>query len=294
MSEKALGRIAENMETRSQYLDLSHCGIEGSLPMELAALTWLLELDLDSNNLYDQSSHSASNLHPPTNQRPSLQALAGLKALRKLELNHTFVTAIAPLAGLHHLERLSLANAPVRDIAPLARLGKLQELCLLGTAVVDITPLAGLKQLQMLWLDETAVADITPLAGLGKLRVLELKDTKVRNITALAGLDQLHSLSLCGTVVVDITPVKGLSQLQRLSCNYTAVANLSDAPISDIGPLKALIEEGLKVKSGEFDMYYEFSGIFVYDCPLTNPPKDVAERGNASILDFWATEAHRS
>jgi Leucine-rich repeat (LRR) protein len=81
---------------------------------------------------------------------------------------------LAPLAGLTALRSLDLTNTQIADLAPLAGLAALQSLTLWNTKVADLAPLAGLTALQVLDLEGTQVADLAPLAGLAALQKLYL------------------------------------------------------------------------------------------------------------------------
>ncbi|MCB9317056.1 MAG: hypothetical protein H6569_13030 [Lewinellaceae bacterium] len=57
--------------------------------------------------------------------------------------------------------------------------------------------------------------------------------------------------------------------------------NCQNTKLSDLRPLKKIIESGYKVQWG-------FGGnINVRDCPLTNPPREIVEQGNKAILRYW-------
>ena len=85
MSQKALDRIAANLKSKEKTLDLSNCGIQGRVPMELAELTWLEELDLRDNDIEDRApTHPSKPLLTSGGQTHPLQALADLHCLGPL------------------------------------------------------------------------------------------------------------------------------------------------------------------------------------------------------------------
>ncbi|WP_291298784.1 leucine-rich repeat domain-containing protein [Elioraea sp.] len=167
--------------------------------------------------------------HPPLTD---LAPVAGLVALRRLDLTGNEVSDITPLTHLAGLQILGLGGTRVRDIGALAHLSELRELWLNQTQAENITPLARLSALRTLDLSLTLVSDIAPLAGLSGLQALLLGGTRVSDIAPLAGLAALQSLNLSGTQVSDIAPLAGLANLRSLS--------LSGTQVSDFSPLASL------------------------------------------------------
>ena len=144
--------------------------------------------------------------------------------------------------------------------------------------LADLAPLAGLTALQSLYVGGTQVSDLAPLAGLTALRSLNVYNTQVSDLAPLAGLTALQSLVLYSTQVNDLAPLAGLTALRSL---YVA-----GTQVSDLAPLLALIRRGLPVKWSS--ALYERAGIYVEDCPLTNPPPEIVQQGNEAILNYFA------
>jgi len=92
---------------------------------------------------------------------------------------------------------------------------------------------------------------------------------------------RLRRLYLSNTPVTDLTPLAGLTDSRELS--------LSKTQVKDLAPLTALIKRGCSVRWASFSE--ENSGIYVRDCPLTNPPPEVVARGNEAILNYFAERA---
>ncbi len=59
--------------------------------------------------------------------------------------------------------------------------------------------------------------------------------------------------------------------------------NVSNTQVSDLTPLKKIIENGVTVNWEKYGI-----GIKVEECPLSNPPKEIVEQGNEAILRYWA------
>lgn len=154
------------------------------------------------------------------------------KLVTELDLSLSQLNSLEPLAGLVNLEKLNLDGTLISDLVPLAALTKLQTLNIRHTAVKDLSPLARSSGLQKLNLEGTQVSDLTVVAGFTDLRHLDLWHTRVTDLSPLRGLTELLSLSIGKTNVHDLSPLAGLSKLQRL--------DLRAAPVADIAPLTGL------------------------------------------------------
>jgi Leucine-rich repeat (LRR) protein len=141
-------------------------------------------------------------------------------------------------------------------------------------------PLCGelLAVLQKLDVSNTQVSNLSPLAGLSALQELFVYNTRVTDLSPLAGLSALQKLNFSDTQVADLSPLAGLSALQNL--------NFSDTQVCDLSPLIALIRDGLPVKWSSH--LGEGNGIYVENCPLTNPPPEIVKQGNEAILNYFA------
>ena len=112
-----------------------------------------------------------------------------------------------PLAGMTALKRLDLRENGVADITPLAGMVELEWLYLAGNRISDVTPLAAMTALRALDLDENGVTDITPLAGMVELGRLYLAGNRISDVSPLAAMTTLRSLSLQNNAVSDIGPL---------------------------------------------------------------------------------------
>src|SRR5664280_1815968 len=251
--------IAENKRTRATFLDLGNCGLT-EVPAEVGELVWLESLSFASS--WEEWDGRAWQRNESRNPGDSNERL----------------TDLAPLAGLSALQSLNVSNTQVSDLAPLAGLSALQSLLLYGDSpVIDLTPLAGLSNLHTLYIGGSQVADLAPLAGLSALRELNVAATKVTDLTPLAGLSALQTLYVSDTQVSDLAPLAGLSALQTLY--------VSDTQVTDLSPLIEHIRRGRPVKWSSKS--WEGDGIYVEDCPLTNPPPEIVKQGNDAILNYF-------
>lgn len=206
---------------------------------------------------------------------PELGELIWLESL-KLSENRK-LTEISVLDKLINITNLHLDNNQIQDISLLANLVNLKVLFIDYTQVADLSPLADLVNLTELAISGTRVKDLTPLSNLKNLTKLYFDDTKVCDLTPIANLTKLTKLAFPKTKVKDLSPLTNLGSLNELYIHHTLVR--------DLRPLRGLIEKGIFVKN--YDKLDYHSGIFVKDCPLTNPPMEIVERGNSAILNYW-------
>lgn len=143
--------------------------------------------------------------------------------------------------------------------------------------LTDLSPLASLSGLQQLQVNSTQVADLSPLAGLSGLQQLYVSDTQIVDLIPLANLSGLQWLSVASTPVADLSPLANLNHLQKL--------NVRGTQINDLSPLLLLIEKNITVKWNTESL--EGNGIYVGNCPLTNPPIAIVQQGNAAILNYF-------
>ncbi len=125
------------------------------------------------------------------------------------------------------------------------------------------------------------MSDLTPLTDLLALHTLDVEDTPVSDLTPLAGLSALHTLDVSHTPVSDLTPLAGLSALHTLDVSHT--------PVSDLSALGPMISRGCSAHWGS--KTGEDHGIYVEDCPLTNPPPEIVQQSNEAILNYFRERA---
>ncbi|MGV6808727.1 MAG: COR domain-containing protein [bacterium] len=174
------------------------------------------------------------------------------------------------------LETLDLSFNRLTDFTPLAQLTKLESLVLIDNQLTDLTPLAQLTKLESLVLVDNQLTNLTPLAQLTKLKSLELSNNQLTDIMPLAQLTKLQSLNLCDNNLTNVTPLAQLTILQSLDLRHNQ--------LTDIRSLSHLIEKGISIH-----LEHRFDGkeIVVGDNPLTIPPPEIIEQGNAAILDYF-------
>jgi len=280
--------------SRTQIADLS----------VLAGLSGLQTLAVSSTQVTDLSPlaglHGLQELFIFDTQVTDLSPLGGLSGLQTLYAFKTPIAELSPLTDMSGLLRLKVNGTKITDLNPLARLSGLQMLYVGDTYVADLSPLSGLCGLQVLYVFNTPVADLSPLARLNGLQSLDISGTSVVDLSSLASLSSLKKLNVFRTQVTDLSPLEGLSCLQRLNIFRTPVAdlsplaglrrlqrlNISRTRVADLSPLQQLIGDDFSVEWSS--SFRKNNGIYVEDCPLTNPPVAIVKQGNAAILNYFS------
>ncbi len=251
----------------------------------LASLASLQSLEVSGTQVSDlaplQNLACLQSLLLSNTEVSDLAPLANLPSLYALSVSDTQVTDLAPLANLASLQSLEVWGTQVSDLAPLANVPSLQWLTVTRTQVSDLAPLASLASLQLLYIARTPVSDLAPLAHLASLKFLHLSDTQVGDLAPLANLTSLESLDVARTPVSDLAPLANLASLKML--------NVSDTQVGDLAPLLELVRRGLPVKWSS--QSWKSDGIYVENCPLTNPPQAIAAQGNEAILNYFTERA---
>jgi len=164
----------------------------------------------------------------------------------------------------------------INDLTPLCGLSHLVSLAISGSQVNDLSPLKDLRNLEGLHLDNTLVKDLSTLKYLLKLKTLNLNNTQVNDFRPLSNLLDLKYIELRNTRIKDLNPLKKLINLKSV--------DIQETQVNDLTPLKHLIKNGLEV-DGTFSR--GLPGIYIANTPLVNPPKEIANRGNDAILNYW-------
>ena len=162
----------------------------------------------------------------------TLEALAGLRSVRELNLEGNAIADLGALQDLVGLQVLDLSDNRVGGLWPLAGLTGLKRLDLSNNRVVDLAPLASLQGLEVLLLNGNDIANVLPLALLPGLVNLGLADNRIADTGLLAELPMLVRLDLAGNRVADLGPLGDLSELVWL--------RLPGNPVLDAAPLGRL------------------------------------------------------
>lgn len=96
----------------------------------------------------------------------SLEPLARLSKLKRLNCNYTAVTALDGIEHLNQLVKLQCENNPLTSLDPLRTLHSLEILQLSNTGISDLTPLQELEALKVLHIENNPVDSLSALESL--------------------------------------------------------------------------------------------------------------------------------
>lgn len=265
-----------------KHVNVSETSVSDLNP--LAQLSDLQQLYVHTTQVCDLSPlvqlTSLKQLNVFNTQVSNLSPLAKLSTLQHLDVSKTNVSDLRPLVLLSTLKQLNVSETSVSNLNPLSQICSLQQLYVYTTQVSDLGPLKQLTSLKQLNVFNTQVSDLSSLAQLRALQLLDVSNTKVSNLSPLAQLSALKLLRIDNTQVSDLNPIAQASDLQLLRAFNTQ--------ISDLYPLLKLIKAGLKVKWSKGLLAGNArNGIYVENCPLTNPPAEIIQQGNAAILNYF-------
>ncbi|MEL7535099.1 MAG: hypothetical protein AAFN10_27600, partial [Bacteroidota bacterium] len=213
------------------------------------------EVVLEESEIRDPASLKSGEFWRITSLRleelKTVQVVAPLNRLRKLQLDRTQIKALEALEDLQDLESISLTHTNVRDIKPLGHLTELQSLHIDHCPISDLSPLKQLRKLQHLSFAHTEVGQVDALYELFDLEKLHCHHTSIRDIAPLRKLKQLKTLHISHTPLANANPIRSMDSLQSLDLSYTRISEinalkslnnltalrLSYAPISDLKPL---------------------------------------------------------
>jgi internalin A len=169
---------------------------------------------------------------------------------------------------------LNLDRFGIENVEFLKDLECLVCLRLHGNSISDIGVLRSLKKLTKLDLRANAIKNISPINELVKLTYLDLSDNRIDTVPSLVTFNELKTLKLQENEINSIDFLKGLSNLE--------LVYLGDNKITDLHPWILDLGLPVKVKIDDFK-----KGIYLHNNPLKSPPAEVAQQGNAAILNYF-------
>lgn len=146
----------------------------------------------------------------------TLEDLAMLKNLRKLNIAWQNISDLAPLGELRSLEQIQLKHTPIEDVAPLSSLSNLKELYLYDTSVSDMTVLSNCPMLESISAGETSITSIKAFAGIKGLRNLDLKDRPIETLSGIDAFTRLESINISSVIDGDLSPLVTLRRLKEV------------------------------------------------------------------------------
>jgi len=172
-----------------------------------------------------------------------------------LDLSKLNLTKIPQeIEELTQLEVLHLYYNQINSLESISKLTKLRELLLHDNQIQSLEPLSKLVQLQKLYLGNNQIADVRPLQLLQLLETLYLHHNQIQDISPLASLDRLQTLFLQHNQIANIQPLLPF---------LTRTPPLKVTQTSETGVINTA------------------------NNPLTNPPPNIAVKGNQAILKYF-------
>lgn len=309
MSELALQRIQENKEKYikgedASYLDLGNCNIK-YLPEEIGDCIWLEKLILSNTwvdiwTLEECSScnegeanfilsipNSMSNLinlkflyisGELFNQFPiqNFSPIENLYQLEVLNISSTRLDSLTSIKSILGLLSLDISNTLINNISLLNDLIFLQRFnCSFNTNINDLSPIKKLTNIDFLSCSFTSIYDLTPIVNLTKLEILFCSDTLIEDLSPIDYLSEIVAIDVSNTNIEDLSIVNWSKK------KYLSEIVLYNTKIYSLKPLFNFLsthEIGWELWEGK---------IRIGNCPLTDPPLEIAKQGNEAILRYW-------
>jgi Leucine-rich repeat (LRR) protein len=300
------GNQISNAVPFGQMSDLTQLNLRFNQISKLPPLwqsTKLTKLDLGRNLISGiESLRHLSNLAEldlRDNQISDVSPLGQLGNLTELHLEGNQILDAGPLGQLSNLTRLYLSENKIHKLGPLWQSPILTTLDLSGNQVSNVESLRRLRSLKRLYLGGNRIANTRPLGQMSSLTELDLRENKIRALGTLWQSPELITLDLSGNQINNVNPLSQLSNLNRLDLSNNQISDidhleqlsklaeldLRDNQIGDLSPLLPLIKKGILVYWGH--IYVDRKGIHLFGNPLTTPPPEIVQQGNAAILQYF-------
>jgi internalin A len=285
--------------TNLQTLDLSSNRIsDGDFMKNLTNLQTLdLRSNLISNGDFLKNLTNLQKINLSSNQISNGDCLKNLTNLQKINLSSNIISNGDFLKNLRNLQTLELSSNIISNGDFLKNLTNLQTLDLGSNRIENGDFLKNLTNLQTLDLRSNLISNGDFLKNLRNLQILYLGSNRIENYDHFKDLNNLQSLYLNHNQISNGDFLKNLTNLQTLILSYNQISNLgflkrltnlttldiSYNEIEDIFPAFHLIKKGIPIVWG----YQDKNKINVLYNPLTNPPIEIAKKGNAAILEYF-------
>jgi internalin A len=225
----------------------------------LARMTKLIYLDLSNNQITD------------------VRFLARMTKLIYLDLSNNQIRNSVILKKLANLTFLDLSGNKISRIFFPDRLPALAFLNLKNNQINEIHLPESLPNITLLTLSENRLDKVLLPKELPNLISLHLRNNRISEALLLGYLPRLESLYLAGNQLREVVISDNLPNL--------TLFDLGSNEISDISFLLPLIKKGIEVI--DYPHYSTIEGLWLYGNPITNPPLEIVEKGNAAILEYF-------
>jgi len=226
----------------------------------------------------------------------SLEPLAKLNALKRIDCSYTPINELMPLRNLTHLEYLNCSHTGVTSLEALKYSSRLCELIANYSLINNIAAVVNFTALKKIHLNHTDVDSLQPLAELFYLQDIEFAATKVQSLDAFNKLTELDRIDFSDTKISDLTPLAGLKKIYFLKFERTPVENLQ--PLKDISALHFLFADQSRIKDlSPLEGLPELSKVYCDKTYVTrleattfmeNNPDVLVIYESADLLDWWA------
>lgn len=146
----------------------------------------------------------------------TLEDLAMLKNLHKLNIAWQNITDLTPLGELPKLEQIQIKHNPIEDVTPLSSLSNLRELYMYDTFVSNLSILSNCPMLESIGAGETSVTSIKAFTGIKGLKHLDLKDRPIETLSGIEAFTRLESISISSVKDGDLSPILTLPRLKKV------------------------------------------------------------------------------
>lgn len=180
--QKALQFMSENPQVLVVYESRKLQKWFKNLP-EIWVSIFVYYVDIDIENPTKEQLHQVAGiLEMDLSEKDdvtSIEPLAQIQNLKKLNLSKTSVETLEPLYELRDLTWLDISHTRVNSLAPLENNHSLQYLNFSETKIQSIAALEEASSLNKLYMENTPVNDIDPIMGLSGLRELRADGTAI-------------------------------------------------------------------------------------------------------------------
>lgn len=155
-----------------------------------------------------------------------ISALAGLRRLTQVNLDHNRISDISALGDKPVLHDLLIDTNQISDLGPLASSTGLKRIWLGSNRISTLAPLSGMHELAELRISGNDVASLEPLRGL-PLVTFEATRNQISDVEPLSGTSTLRSLYMSRNRITDASPLAQLAGEPVLVLDQNRIHDLS-------------------------------------------------------------------
>lgn len=252
----ALSRACVQSSLRRQFFARSTLDVPPSAAFAAQLLSTLTVRDAVTSASVADPSFEPLLVHLSRLQRLRIRAkhdeaqLSGElvpRGVTHLDLRFAFFESVETLAPLVQLRKLELAFSLAPDLSVIGGMSELEELNLWGAAVASVEFVAGTPKLKALNLRQTReLTDLEPLRSLSHLEELNVAEKKLRDIEWLRPLAATLKTLNARELEIDENPTESMASTPASHLVISELANLEKLEIQSsnilksFGPIRAL------------------------------------------------------